>query len=186
VAVLDTIILVGLMLQSPSVVDPQGTPPAPSTPPTLSAPRDPSLDRIRSRLGEPPPITVPPTPSLFSTSAQRRPLFQIYIQGPQMPPWDWLDDGTTIPAYVRPTYSPTHHEFMLSVTPELFRGVSTHPYGVPVLSIGRAIAKAARGQIRQSREARARREVQEALAALAASTAKPEDGAAPLRSARAV
>jgi hypothetical protein len=176
VAVLDLIILVGLMLQTPSAVDPQGMPPAASTPPpTPSAPRDPSLDRIRARLAEPPAITAPPTRLLFSTSAQGKPLFQVHIQGPQMSPWDWLDDGTTIPAYVHPTYPPTHHEFLLSVTPEMFRGVSVHPYGVPVLSIGRAIAKATRGRIRRFKEARATREVQEALAAFAATTAKPED-----------
>jgi hypothetical protein len=167
------IVLVGLMLQNPSAVDSQG---AQSPSPAPSAPRDPYLDRIRARLAEPPTVTLPPTPSLFSRSSKRRPLFQVRIDGGlQMPPWDWLDDGTSIPDYVRPTYTPTHHEFMLSVTPELFRGVSTHPYGVPVLSIGRAITKAARGRIRQGKEARARREVEEALAALAAATAKPDD-----------
>jgi hypothetical protein len=171
VAVLDMIVLVGLMLQNPSAVGPQGTPPPPPTP---SAPGDPALARIRARLAEPPAIAVSPTPSLFSGSRQGRPLFQVQIEG-QMPPWDFLDDGTSIPDYVRPTYTPTHHEFMLSVTPEMFRGVSTHPYGVPVLSIGRAIAKATRGRIRRLKEERARREVQEALAALAAATAKSDD-----------
>ena len=92
-----------------------------------------------------------------------------------MLPWDWLDDGTTIPDYIRPTYPPTHHEFLLSVTPEMFRAVSVHPYGVPVLSIGRAMVKATRGRIRRSKEVRARREVEEALAAVAAATAKRED-----------
>jgi hypothetical protein len=167
-------VLVGLMLQNPPAVDGQGPPPAPTTPPAPAAARDSLLDRIRSRLAEPPPLTVPAAPLLFSTSAQGRPLFQVHIHAPEPPPWDWLDDGTTIPAYIHPTYTPTHHEFMLSVTPELFRGVSTHPYGVPVLSVSRAIAKAARARIRKSRQARARREVSEALAALAAATAKSE------------
>ena len=92
-----------------------------------------------------------------------------------MPRWDWLDTGTTIPAYVRPTFSPTHHEFLLGVTPELFRGVAVHPYGVPVLSVGRAIAKATRGAVRRHKEAKARREVAEALAALEAARAKAAD-----------
>ena len=85
-----------------------------------------------------------------------------------MPPWDWLDTGTTVPAYVRPTFTPTHHEFLLGVTPELFRGPAVHPYGVPVLSLGRAIANATRGPLRRRKEANARREVEEALAAFEA------------------
>ena len=86
-----------------------------------------------------------------------------------MAPWDWLDTGTSIPAYVRPTYTATHHEFLLGATPELFRGAAVHPCCVPVLTIGRAIAKAARGPLRRHKEANARREVKEALAALEAS-----------------
>ena len=169
-AVLDTIFIVGLILQNPAAGDAQGTPS------TSAKPRDPSLDRIRSRLAEPPLITVPPSPSPFPTTpASDRPLFQIHIQGSEMPPWDWLDTGTSIPAYVRPTFSPTHHEFLLSVTPELFRGATVHPCCVPVLSIARAIAKATRGAVRRHKEAEARREVAEALAALEAARAKPPD-----------
>jgi len=89
-----------------------------------------------------------------------------------MPPWDWLDTGTTVPAYVRPTLTPTHHEFLLGVTPELFRGAAVHPYGLPVVSIARAIANATRGQLRRRKEANARREVEEALAALEVSRKK--------------
>ena len=92
-----------------------------------------------------------------------------------MPQWDWLDDGTSIPDYIHPTFPPTHHEFMLMVTPEIFRAVSVHPYGVPILSIGRVVAKAARRQIRQFKEARARKEVEESLAALVAAAAKHDD-----------
>jgi hypothetical protein len=167
VAGLDTLVLVGLILQNPAAGD------APGTPSTSVEPRDPSLDRIRSRLAAPPALTVPPTTSPFPTTrANDRRLFQINIQGSLMPPWDWLDTGTAIPAYVRPTFSPTHHEFLLGVTPELFRGASVHPYGVPVLSLGRAIAKATRGAVRRHKDARARREVAEALAALEAARAK--------------
>src|SRR4026207_1745927 len=102
------------MLQTPSAVDPQATPPGSSTPASAPAPRDPTLDRIRSHLTGSPPLHVPATPSLFPPSAPPRPFFQVHIQSPQPPSWDWLDDGTTIPAYVHPTYPPTHHEFMLS------------------------------------------------------------------------
>jgi hypothetical protein len=166
------VVLVGLMLQNLRP-DAQGTP-APL--PEPSAPRDPALDRVRARLDEPPPLIVLPAPSLFSRSPRGRPLFAVRIEsGMQMPPWDWTDDGTSVPDYVRPTFPPTHHEFMLMVTPEEFRGFSTHPYGVPVLSIARVIAKAARKHSRRLKEARARQEVQEALAALAAATAKRED-----------
>ena len=168
-AVLDTIVLVGLMLQTPSTVEAQGT----SS--TAAGPRDPSLDRIRARLAEPPLITVPPDTPLFTTRPSHRPLFKIDIQEPGLTPWDWLDTGTTIPAYIRPTYSPTHHEFLLGVTPELFRGAAVHPYGVPVLSLGRAIVNATRGSLRRRKEANARREVAEALAALEASRKRPPD-----------
>ena len=88
--------------------------------------------------------------------------------------WDWLDTGTPVPNYVRPTYTLTHHEFMLAVTPELFRGVSVHPYGVPVFSVGRAIGNAARGPLRRRKEANARSEVAEALAAFEAATKKAQ------------
>lgn len=168
-AVLDTIVLVGLLLQNPSAVDAQGTPS------TSAGPRDPSLDRIRARLAERPPITGPPSTPLLTTRPSDRPLFKVDIHGPSLAPWDWLDTGTTVPAYVRPTSSPTHHEFLLGVTPEMFRGVAVHPYGVPVLSIGRAIANATRGALRRRQEANARREVQEALAALEAARKKPPD-----------
>ena len=60
-AVLDTIVLVGLMLQNPAAGDAQGTPS------TSAQPRDPSLDRIRSRLAEPPPFTMPPSTPPFPT-----------------------------------------------------------------------------------------------------------------------
>ena len=167
-AVLDTILLVGLMLQNPSTVDAQGTA---STP---AGPRDPSLDRIRTRLAERPLITAPPDTPLF-TRPSDRPLFKVDIHGPGMPPWDWLDTGTTIPAYVRPTYTATHHDFLVGLTPELFRGATVHPCCVPVLSIGRAIVKATRGSLRRGREAAARREVQEALTALEASRKTPPE-----------
>ena len=102
-------------------------------------------------------------------------MFKVDIQESGLTPWDWLDTGTTVPAYVRPTVSPTHHEFLLGVTPELFRGAAVHPYGVPILSIGRAIANATRGSLRRRKEAHARREVAAALAALEASRKKPLD-----------
>ena len=157
------------MLQSSSAADAQGTLS------TSADPRDPSLDRIRARLAERPLIPVPPSTPLFTTHASDRPLFKIEIQGQRMPPWDWLDTGTTVPAYVRPTSTPTHYEFLLRVTPEMFRGIAVHPYGVPVLSIGRAIANATRGSARRRKEANARREVEEALAAVEASRRKPSD-----------
>ncbi len=102
-------------------------------------------------------------------------MFQVHVDGQLTPPWDWLDTGTPVGNYVRPTYTPTHHEFMLGVTPELFRGVAVHPYGVPVFSVGRAIVNAARGPLRRRKEAQARREVAEALAAFKASTGKAPD-----------
>ena len=161
-AVFDAVVLVGLMLQNPTPVEQQ-----PATP-TSAEPRDPALDRIRARLAEPPPMTLPPPVSLFQRRPTDRPLFQVHIEGerPLLGPGDWLDDGTSVPTYVRPTYTLTHHEFMLSVTPELFRGASVHPCCIPVLSIYRAIAPVVRGQIKKGKEARARREVDDALSQL--------------------
>jgi len=174
VAVLDTIVLVGLMLQTPSPIGAQGT--SSSADPRDPPPQpDPSLDRIRARLAELPLFTEPPATAPFSTVPGDRPLFRVLVQGPGLPPWDWLDTGTTIPGYIRPTMPPTHHEFLMSVTPEVFRGATVHPVGVPVLSIVRAIADATRGPIRRHKEARARQEVQEALAAFEASRTKPPD-----------
>ena len=157
---LDIVVLFGLLLQNPSAVEPQGQPSA--------GPRNPSLDRIRSRLQEPSVIPVPDAPSP-STPPSGRPLFRVEIEASLISPWDWLDTGS-VPTYVRPTHTLTHHEFMLGVTPELFRGVSTHPYGVPVLSVGRAIVKASRGPLKRRREAKARQEVADAIAAYEAST----------------
>jgi hypothetical protein len=164
-AVLDTMLLVGLILQNPPTVGGQGTPS------TSAGPQDPSLDRIRERLAERPLITEPPGTPLFTTRKSDRPLFTVHIQGPEMPPWDWLDTGTTIPGYIRPTFPPTHHEFLLSVTPEDFRGAVVHPCCIPVLSLARAIAKASRAAARRRMESDAKREVEEALAALEASRA---------------
>lgn len=172
-AALHTIVLVGLILQSPPASDAQGPPPPQSAPPVPLAPEDPSLVRIRARLASPPAVAVPPAPSLFPPLGGR-PLFQVHIEEEWYTPWDWLDDGTSIPDYIRPTYPPTHHEFMLMVTPEMFRGVAVHPYGVPVLSIARVASKAIRKQMRQAAQARARKEVEEALAALAEERAKAQ------------
>ena len=168
-AVLDTIVLVGLMLQNPAALEPQGTPS------TSAEPRDPALDRIRSRLEQPPVGAEPLGTPLFAPRASDKPVFQVHIESPHMPPWDWGDSGTTIPAYIRPTVPPTHHEFLMAVTPEVFRAPVVHPVGVPVLSIGRAIASAIRAKQRERKEAAARREVEEALAAFKASTAKPPE-----------
>jgi hypothetical protein len=151
------------MLQNPAAVDAQGTQPA------SAGPRDPSLERIRSGLAEPPPLTAPLSTPLSATSPSGRPLFHVRVEGRLMHTWDWLDTGTPVPNYVRPTHTVTHHEFMLAVTPELFRGVAVHPYGVPVFSVGRAVGNAARGPLKRRKEAKARKEVAEALAAFEAS-----------------
>jgi hypothetical protein len=117
VALLDTIVLVGLMLQNPAALDPQGPPAAPA------GSRDPSLDRIRSRLEKAAVVAEPAD----TTQPGRRPAFQIRIESPHLPAWDWLDTGTSIPGYVRPTVPPAHHEFLLAGTPEDFRGASHIP-----------------------------------------------------------
>jgi hypothetical protein len=160
VAILDLIAVLGLVVQNPLAVEPQGTPS------TTAAPRDPSLDRIRSGLSQRPVITVPDANSPSSSErASDRPLFQVHVEASLVPAWDWLETHS-VPTYVRPTYTLTHHEFMLSVTPEVFRGVSTHPYGVPAGSITRAIVKATKGPLKRRKEAKARQEVAEAVKAL--------------------
>jgi hypothetical protein len=166
VAILDTIVIVGLMLQNPSAIEPQG---APSTP---APPRDPSLERIRAGLAQPARIPTPPSTPPSGTSPSGRPLFQVHIDVDTMPPWDWLGTKMPVPTYVRPSYTLTHHEFMLGVTPEMFRGVAVHPYGVPVFSVGRAIGEAVRGPLRRRKEAKARREVDEARKAFEAAAKK--------------
>lgn len=156
-AILDIVVLLGLMVQNPAAAesrDPQSMP---------AAPQDPSLDRIRSRLQNPPVVAVP-NPEPPSTSSSGRPLFQIHVEAPLVEPFEWLENRS-VPNYVRPTYTLTHHEFMLNVTPEMFRGVSTHPYGIPAMSVSRTIAKAVRGPLKRRKEAKARQEVADALAA---------------------
>src|SRR5262245_38810554 len=160
------------MLQTPSAVVPQETA-SPS-----AEQRDVSLDRIRSRLAEPPFIAMPSRTPVFTTERRDKPLFQVRVEGPPMPPWDWLDTGTSIPGYIRPTFPLPQHEFLMAVTPEVFRASVVHPVGVPVLSIARATAKATHGPLRRRREAQARQEVAEALAAFVASTRTPPDTSA--------
>jgi hypothetical protein len=80
-----------------------------------------SLDRIRQAL-ESPPATVsvrsssPDLPLVFRLEIRERPL-----------PYEHLWRKTLVPAYVRPTRPLYHHEFLLQVTPELFRATAVHP-----------------------------------------------------------
>jgi len=87
------------------------------------------------------------------------------------------DTGTTIPAYVRPTSTLTHYEFLLRVTPEMFRGIAVHPYGVPVLSIGRPRHRERHSRLGEAAQGSQPRDGKwkEALAAVEGSRRKPPD-----------
>jgi hypothetical protein len=60
------------------------------------------------------------------------------------------------------------HEFLEKVTPELFRGPTLYPVGVPVVPLVELLGKQIRTAQRKSAEGRAREEVRLALEKLLA------------------
>jgi hypothetical protein len=66
-----------------------------------------------------------------------------------------------------------HHEFLMQVTPEAFRGVTLHPIGVPMVPLLELLGRQISAALRKSAEARAREEVRQALEELVACKADP-------------
>jgi hypothetical protein len=86
-----------------------------------------SLDRIRKALEVQAPTTpLQPTQKPDSgtgVGAQSDvPTFATHTTSPIIRLSDLLDDGTAVPAYVRPPFDPTHYEFLEMVTPDAAKG----------------------------------------------------------------
>lgn len=81
-----------------------------------------SLDRIRKALT----VEAPPTPTPIQGQLQTEdgvPKFATRTEAPRtLVLRSYLDDGTAVPAYVRPPFDPYHYEFLEMVTPDAVKG----------------------------------------------------------------
>jgi hypothetical protein len=78
-----------------------------------------SIDRIRKALTAPEP-TGPPIQREIDGEMPR---FVVETKAPRtLVLRSYLDDGTAVPAYVRPAYDPYHYEFLEMVTPDAVKG----------------------------------------------------------------
>ena len=130
-----------------------------------------NLQRIRKAVEEPVPV------SLLSAAVDRNgPVFRLRIEAFELEP-AWKD-RSMVPPYVRTWFRLYHHEYLeqadaLSPTPEVFRGATLAPTGIPVVPLIGHLAKEIKAARRKSQETRARRTVGEELAALLACRADP-------------
>jgi hypothetical protein len=127
------------------------TPAAPAPTPSLPV----SLERIRKGLEEPPVVTV------VTTEPGMPPRYRVTVQEKLDLERLWRED-LPVPAFVRPSRGLTHHEFLGTVTPELFRGTAQHPC-CDVLPAIESLVSAINRARRTRAESRARREVRKAL-----------------------
>lgn len=136
-------------------------------PPPAPAPLPVSLERIRRQLQTPPgPFDAQPV-NIGLPSA-----FYVMVEEALIDPERLWENGTLVPVYVRPTRNLYQHEFLDTVTPEMFRSTAKHPCCdvVPLLS---AAARKIGGAYRKYSESRARREVREAIKAYEAHMQAP-------------
>jgi hypothetical protein len=79
-----------------------------------------SIDRIKKALTAPE-STAPPIRKEIAEGEQPR--FVVQTEAPRtLTLRSYLDDGTAVPAYVRPMYDPYHTEFLEMVTPDVAKG----------------------------------------------------------------
>jgi len=83
-----------------------------------TAPLPVSLDRIRKALNNTSTFTAP----TLKFDASNLPVFTVHTEAVRMSLSSILDDGTSVPAYVRPPFDPTHYEFLQQVTPDAVKG----------------------------------------------------------------
>ena len=124
--------------------------PPPAPPPDLPV----SLERIRRGLEQPSAVTVISEPGM-------PPRFRVTVEEQLDIERLWRED-LPVPTFVRPSRGLTHHEFLGTVTPELFRGTAQHPCCnvLPAIeALGSAIARAGRKRT----ESRAKRAVKKEL-----------------------
>ena len=149
-------LLLGLVLAQSATADVQGVG---------------DLERIRKALQQSAPA------SLLSVPVERDgPIFRLRIEALELEP-AWKD-RSMVPPYVRTWFRLSHHEYLeqadhLSPTPEVFRGATLAPSGVPVDPLVRMLVKEIKAARRAAQEKRARRTVGEELAALVACRADP-------------
>lgn len=139
-----------------------------------SSSTDPSLERIRRQLAEPPPRLTVTTDAIDVT----RPTFRLSINATRplflTSPWE---PNPAVAPYVRPAYPLYHYEYLFMTTPEEFRastlypGSSTYP-GIDLLALIRG-THGDRAKRREALERRAREQVRKELEAYKASLPKP-------------
>jgi hypothetical protein len=79
-----------------------------------------SIDRIKKALKAPEPAG-PPIRREIAEGEQ--PHFLVQTEAPRtLTLRSYLDDGTAVPAYVRPTFDPYHTEFLEMTTPDTYKG----------------------------------------------------------------
>jgi len=77
-----------------------------------------SFDRIRKALDESPTATGP----RLKVDTTDTPVFRIHTEGARIVLSSILDDGTSVPAYIRPPNGPYDYEFKQMVTPDAVKG----------------------------------------------------------------
>jgi hypothetical protein len=102
----------------------QSAQPAPTTSTTPTTPTDAalpvSMDRIRKALTAPEPAGPPIRKDVAEDEVPR---FVVQTEAPRtLTLRSYLDDGTAVPAYVRPLYDPYHTEFLEMTTPDAYKG----------------------------------------------------------------
>lgn len=79
-----------------------------------------SIDRIKKALTAPEP-TGPPIRK--EAAEGELPRFVVQTEAPRtLTLRSYLDDGTAVPAYVRPQFDPYHSEFLEMTTPDAYKG----------------------------------------------------------------
>jgi hypothetical protein len=79
-----------------------------------------SIDRIKKALTTPEPAGPPIRREIAEGELPR---FVVQTEAPRtLTLRSYLDDGTAVPAYVRPTFDPYHTEFLEMTTPDTYKG----------------------------------------------------------------
>lgn len=85
-----------------------------------------SIDRIRKALTAPEP-TGPPIRKDVPEGEQPR--FIVQTEAPRtLNLRSYLDDGTAVPAWVRPAFDPYHQEFLDMTTPDAYKGCGQYAH----------------------------------------------------------
>jgi hypothetical protein len=114
--VVASLLPVTALAQTASTSTPTPAPTSSQTDPALPV----SLDRIKKALT----VEAPPTPIQAQMETEDGvPKFATRTQAPRtLMLRSYLDDGTAVPAYVRPPFDPYHYEFLEMVTPDNAKG----------------------------------------------------------------